>query len=142
MTAADGPQGQSVRERGTFGPDFYLRGQCHKCARPAWRAFAAGARVRGTVQGEAETSAKETIMQETQKIQENMPVVCSNNKQFGTVDHMDGGNIKLMKDQNGEHHWIPASWVTTVDDKVHVDRPGSQAMREWLSTPPEARRQM
>lgn len=72
------------------------------------------------------------------KIKEHMPVVCSNNEQFGTVDHVDGqGAIKLTKDQGGMHHWIPMNWVTRVDDKVHVDRPGKQAMKEWLSTPPE-----
>jgi hypothetical protein len=27
-----------------------------------------------------------------------------------------------------------------VDDKVHVDRPGKQAMQEWLSSPPAAQR--
>jgi hypothetical protein len=26
--------------------------------------------------------------------------------------------------------------VTTVDDKVRVDRPGQQAMKEWLTSPP------
>jgi hypothetical protein len=71
------------------------------------------------------------------KIKEHMPVVCSNNGQFGTVDHMEGNDyIKLTKGQQGQHHWIPTSWVTTVDDKVHVDRPGKQAMQEWLSSPP------
>jgi hypothetical protein len=74
---------------------------------------------------------------DTSKVKEHMPVVCSNNKQFGSVDHMDGNAIKLTKDQSGQHHWIPASWVTKVDDKVHVDRPGQQAMKEWMSTPPE-----
>ncbi|MCC6381195.1 MAG: DUF2171 domain-containing protein [Dehalococcoidia bacterium] len=77
-------------------------------------------------------------MVEATKIKEHMPVVCTNNEQFGTVDHVDaGGTIKLTKDQRGQHHWIPMSWVTSVDDKVHVDRPGDQAMREWMSTPPE-----
>ena len=77
-------------------------------------------------------------MQGTQ-IREHMPVVCSNNVQFATVDHMEGDDlIKLTKDDDGRHHWIPAKWVTKVDDKVHVDRPGQQAMREWLSTPPGA----
>jgi hypothetical protein len=71
------------------------------------------------------------------QIQEHMPVVCSNNKQFGTVDHLDGEYIKLTKDQTGQHHWIPMSWVTRVDDEVHVDRPGQQAMQEWLSSPPQ-----
>ncbi len=74
---------------------------------------------------------------DTAKIKEEMPVVCSDNQQFATVDHLDGGDtIKLTKDQSGQHHWIPASWVTSVDDKVHVDRPGAQAMKEWMSSPP------
>lgn len=77
-------------------------------------------------------------MVEASKIREHMPVVCTNNEQFGTVDHVDaGGTIKLTKDQRGQHHWIPMKWVTSVDDKVHVDRPGEQAMREWMATPPE-----
>jgi hypothetical protein len=68
-------------------------------------------------------------------IREHMPVVCSNNGQFGTVDRVEGDSIKLTKDQSGQHHYIPTSWVTNVDDKVHVDRPGEQAMREWSTTP-------
>lgn len=67
----------------------------------------------------------------TDKIREHMPVVCSNEGQFGVVDHVEGDQIKLTKDASGQHHYIPASWVTKVDDKVHVDRPGEQAMREW-----------
>ena len=74
---------------------------------------------------------------DTTKIREHMPVVCSNNKQFGTVDHMDGDSIKLTKDQSGQHHWIPTSWVKSVDNAVHVDRPGDQAMREWSTSPPQ-----
>lgn len=72
------------------------------------------------------------------QIKENMPVVCSDDRQFATVDHMEGDNaIKLTKDQSGQHHWIPMSWVTRVDEKVHIDRPGTQAMQEWMNRPPE-----
>jgi hypothetical protein len=70
------------------------------------------------------------------QIREHMPVVCSNNKQFGTVDRVEGTSIKLTKDDKGQHHWIPLSWVNKVDSHVHVDRPGDQAMREWSTTPP------
>ena len=67
-----------------------------------------------------------------------MPVVCSNGEQFATVDHTDAGdNIKLTKDDQGQHHWIPMSWVTRVDEHVHVDRPGKQARREWSSEAPQ-----
>jgi len=65
-----------------------------------------------------------------------MPVVGSNKGQFAVVDHLEGRDvIKLEKDKAGQHHYIPLTWVTSVDDKVHVDRPGDQAMREWSTTP-------
>lgn len=73
------------------------------------------------------------------QIKPNTPVVCSNNGQFAIVDHMEGTDtIKLNKDATGQHHYIPLSWVKKVDDKVHVDRPGDQAMREWKTAPPKA----
>ena len=66
------------------------------------------------------------------EIKPDMPVVCSENGQFAEVDHMDGqSSIKLKRDKSGKHHFIPLSWVTEVDEKVHVDRPGDQAMKEW-----------
>jgi hypothetical protein len=69
-------------------------------------------------------------------IKPHMPVVCSNNGQFAVVDHVEGSDlIKLAKDEHGQHHYIPVTWVTSVDDKVHVDRPGAQAMREWTTAP-------
>ena len=67
-----------------------------------------------------------------QQVKPGMPVVCSNNGQFGVVDHSEGmDTIKLKKDKMGKHHFIPMSWVTTVDEKVHLDRTGDQAMKEW-----------
>ena len=73
------------------------------------------------------------------KIRPHMPVVCSENGQFAVVDHLHGPNaIKVVKDASGQHHYIPLEWVVSVDDKVHVDRPGKQAMREWSTTPPQA----
>lgn len=67
-----------------------------------------------------------------QQIKPEMPVVCSQDGQFAVVDHMEGTeSIKLKKDKSGIHHFIPVSWVTTVDGKVHIDRPGDQAMKEW-----------
>jgi hypothetical protein len=70
-------------------------------------------------------------------IKPHMPVVCSNNGQFAVVDHLEGPDfIKLAKDASGQHHYIPLTWVASVDDKVHVDRPSDQAMREWNTQPP------
>ena len=74
---------------------------------------------------------------DTTKIRPHMPVVSSDDKQFATVDHLDSGNtIKLTKDQQGHHHWIPMSWVSRIDDKVHVDRPGNQVMQSWSTAAP------
>ncbi len=73
-------------------------------------------------------------------IKPHMAVVCSENGQFATVDHVEGTDlIKLAKDKSGQHHFIPLAWVTSVDDKVHVDRPGDQAMREWTTSPTPAK---
>ena len=70
------------------------------------------------------------------QVKSNAPVVCSEDGQLAVVDHMEGTDfIKLKKDDKGQHHFIPLSWVTKVDDKVHVDRPGDQAMREWVKEP-------
>ncbi len=74
-------------------------------------------------------------MEKTEKVQEGMPVVCSEDQQFGTVDRVEGDSIKLTKDQTGQHHYIPTEWVTEVDDKVHIDRPGKQAMQQWSTEP-------
>jgi hypothetical protein len=75
-------------------------------------------------------------MTKPNEIKPNAPVVCSENGQFAVVDHMQGPtSIKLKKDDKGQHHFIPLSWVTKVDDKVHIDRPGDQAMREWTLKP-------
>lgn len=70
------------------------------------------------------------------QIKPDTAVVCSKDGQFGVVDHMEGTDtIKLKKDKNGQHHYIPLKWVTSVDDKIHVGRPGDQVMREWSTSP-------
>jgi len=70
------------------------------------------------------------------QIKPDMPVVCSQDGQFAVVDHMEGqSTIKLKKDESGQHHYIPLSWVTSAENgKVKVDRPGEQAMQEWGTT--------
>jgi hypothetical protein len=74
----------------------------------------------------------ENKMINIQQIKPDMPVVCSQDGQFAIVDHSEGQDtIKLKRDSDGKHHFIPLSWVTSVDSKVHIDRPGDQAMKEW-----------
>lgn len=75
-------------------------------------------------------------MVSTNQIKPDLTVVCLNNFPLATVDHMEGGStIKLKKDKEGQHHYIPLSWVSKVDDKIHIDRPRDQAVKEWSTTP-------
>ena len=74
------------------------------------------------------------------QIKPNTPIVCSENGQFGVVDHMEGADtIKVTKDKQGQHHYFPLAWVTKVDDKIHVDRPGKKAQLDWSTTPPNTK---
>jgi len=69
-------------------------------------------------------------------IKENMPVVCSDNGLLAVVDHLEGTDaIKLAKASDGQHHYIPLTWVSSVDDKVHINRTCDQAMKDWSRTP-------
>lgn len=72
------------------------------------------------------------------EIKPDMPVVCSQGGQFAKVDHMEGDRtIKLMRDDNGDHHYIPLSWVVSTDNnQVKIDRPGEQAMQQWTTEKP------
>ncbi len=72
------------------------------------------------------------------EIKPNMSVVCSQNGELAKVDHMEGDKtIKLMKDKQGQHHFIPLSWVSSAtNNQVKLDRPGEQAMKEWSIAAP------
>lgn len=71
------------------------------------------------------------------EIKPEMPVVCSQDGQFATVDHIEGSNcIKLNKDESGEHHYIPLDWVVSTEGgKVKIDRSGEEAMEQWSTQP-------
>ena len=70
-------------------------------------------------------------MIDSDQVKPDMRVLCSKHKQFAKVDRVENGQIKLKKDPSGQNHYIPLSWVQSVDEAVHLDRPGAQAMREW-----------
>lgn len=69
-------------------------------------------------------------------IKPNTKVMCSKNVQLGVIEGANGSDsLRLKPDATGVSHFIPLSWVTRVDDTVHLDRPGDQAMREWSIAP-------
>jgi len=72
------------------------------------------------------------------EIKADMPIFCSQGGQCAVVDHMEGNtSIKLTKDDTGQHHYIPLTWVTsTAEGKVTIDRSCSEAMEEWSTVSP------
>lgn len=69
----------------------------------------------------------------TASIHEHMDVIGSCGNKLGRVDHVEGGHIKLTKNDSpdGMHHLIPMTWVDSVDDHVHLSKNCGEAAREW-----------
>ena len=68
-------------------------------------------------------------------IREKMKVVGSDRQPVGTVDHIEGDEIKLMKNDpqaNGEHHYIPSDWIERIEgDEVCLKKSSSEARSQW-----------
>ncbi len=80
-------------------------------------------------------------MANVNQIKEHMPVFESTGRQFGTVDNVEGNFIKLTRDNQGQHHWIPMDWVTQVEDRVMINLDANQAMKQWLNNRPQGTQQ-
>ena len=68
------------------------------------------------------------------QIAEHMDVIASDGVKIGTVDHLDGPDkIKLAKSTSpdGQHHYIPLTWVDHVDTHVHLTRASAEARAAW-----------
>ncbi|HEY3788750.1 MAG TPA: DUF2171 domain-containing protein, partial [Urbifossiella sp.] len=67
------------------------------------------------------------------EIKERMPVYASCGCRVGTVDHVEGGGIKLARNDSpdGRHHFIPSIWVDHVDDKVYLNKDANETRQEW-----------
>ena len=68
------------------------------------------------------------------QIAEHMDVIASDGVKIGTVDHLDGPDkIKLAKSTSpdGQHHYIPLTWVDHVDTHVHLTRASTEARAAW-----------
>jgi len=69
-------------------------------------------------------------------IKADMAVVSSDGREIAVVDHVQGTDaITLAKDSHGRPHYIPLTWVSSVDDKVHIDRTSEEAVTKWSQTP-------
>ena len=66
-------------------------------------------------------------MTDTSKIREHMEVIGADGVHIGTVDHVEGDRIKLIRKDSGEgahkghHHYIPSSLIAEIEgDKVRL----------------------
>ena len=68
-------------------------------------------------------------------IQPQMEVISSCGCRVGTVDHLEGGAIKLTRKDSpdGQHHFIPTGWVARVDDHVHLNKDADETKTGWKS---------
>jgi hypothetical protein len=71
----------------------------------------------------------------TPNIEERQEVVDCTGAHIGTVDHVEGDQIKLTRrdSSDGMHHFIPASIVCTVDTKVHLTKTFDEVKQVWTS---------
>lgn len=74
---------------------------------------------------------------QSQNIREQMKVVGSDRQPVGTVDKVEGGRIKLTRNDpqsDGEHHYIPTDWVDSVKgQEVWLRQKAQEARQEWES---------
>ena len=73
-------------------------------------------------------------MDTSMNISEHMEVVGSDGGHIGTVDRVEGDQIKLTKDDSpdGRHHHIPVNDVDSIDkNRVMLSQTASQAKANW-----------
>jgi hypothetical protein len=73
-------------------------------------------------------------MHNIQAIREHMEVVDENDLHVGVVDRIEGGRIKLTKNDplaEGTHHFVDPDWIDRVDSKVHLKVPNTELLARW-----------
>ncbi len=78
--------------------------------------------------GERLSAAKDTA-----RISEHMDVIASDGMKIGTVDHLEGDQIKLTKSASpdGMHHFIPLTDIDHVDAHVHLSTSAAEVRANW-----------
>ena len=76
---------------------------------------------------------------ETQGIREHMDVIASCGKKIGVVDHLEAGTIKLTRNDSPDnlHHYLPSSWVSKVDNSVHLNKNSRETETGWKASASE-----
>jgi len=76
---------------------------------------------------------------EIEGIREHMDVIASCGKKVGVVDHLEAGTIKLTRKDSPDnlHHYLPTSWVSSVDSRVHLNKNSQQTELGWKASASE-----
>jgi hypothetical protein len=66
-------------------------------------------------------------------IKPHMEVISSCGCRMGTVDHLEGGALKLTRKDSpdGQHHFLPVNWVARVDSHVHLNKNADETRQGW-----------
>lgn len=72
------------------------------------------------------------------EIKADMPVTTAQAEHVAVVDHLVSDDvIKLKKDDSGQHHYIPVSWViSTKGGIVKTNRTLEQITHDWADVQP------
>ncbi|TCR65710.1 hypothetical protein EV560_105473 [Bosea sp. BK604] len=69
------------------------------------------------------------------QIREHMEVKSSDGEHVGTVDRLEGSEIKLTKNDRaahgGHHHFIPTDWIDHIDAHVHLSKTSQDVKAHW-----------
>ncbi len=66
-------------------------------------------------------------------IKKHEDVIASCGTKVGTVDHLEGENqLKLTRDESGQHHLIPTGWIGEVkEDQVILNKNSEEVKDQW-----------
>ena len=68
-------------------------------------------------------------------IEEEMEVIASCGKKIGVVHEVHGNSLKLSRkgSPDNQHHYIPLSWISELDDQIHLNKNSKEAVEGWKS---------
>ena len=84
-----------------------------------------GAQARSRVRSYSVDTGATSASFVSSQIVEHMEVISADGQRIGTVDHLDGPDrIKLAKSTSpdGQHHYVPFTWIDHVDQHVHLKK--------------------
>ncbi|MFV5440328.1 DUF2171 domain-containing protein [Acinetobacter oleivorans] len=66
-------------------------------------------------------------------IKKHADVIASCGTKVGTVDHLEGENqLKLTRDESGQHHLIPTGWIGEVkENQVILNKNSQEVKDQW-----------